>query len=287
MKEFLMNGRKHSFPENWTEVPKAQLPEVLKLVFVEPESGSTYHELLRVLLGFSGYQWRKQMRHFFGASRSEEHKVASTEALAELLRPLHWMRTDELTVPPFASITVDGQPWLLFEPGLATMSFGELTDAYIHAQAFVKQLVEGEERLDYLVATVCRPALPERDRQAPEWNGDPREFYNEHQVRARAVRLRGRFAEQKVLALVYFMGSLKDFYAHFDIFESGESGPPRKEDYPGQALIKNHHLLAEKQIFGNMAATRQANAHEVFQFLEEHHKDVKAENERIKAQNDA
>lgn len=282
MKDFLLNGQKHSFPENWTEVPPRLLPTVLRLLFVEPENGSTYHELLRVLLDYTPKQWRKQMRHFFGAPRTEEQKDASTEALADLLRLLDWMRTDDLTVQPFASMIVDGEPWLLFEQGLATMSFGELTDAYIHSQAFVKQLVEGEERLDHLVATLCRPALPESDREDPSWNGDPRDTYNEHRVQHRARQLRGRYEAEKVLVLVYFMGSLNDFYAHFDVFESDGSAPPRGEDYPGQALIKNQHLLAEKQIFGNMAATRQANAHEVFQFLEEHHKDVKEENERRK-----
>lgn len=284
MKEFLLNGKKHSFPENWTEVPPRQLPELPRLLFVEPENGTTYHELLRVLLGYSAKQWRKQMRHFFAKGRTEEQKAASTEALSDLLRLVNWMRTDDLTVLPFDSLSVDGVDWLLFEPGLTSMSFGELTDAYIHSQAFVKQLVEGEERLDYLVATVCRPALPASERESTTWNGDPRELYNEHRIPSRAKQLHGRFNAEKVLVLVYFLGSLKDFYAHYDIFEQDPSGPPRAEDYPGQALIKNQHLLAEKQIFGTLPATRQANAHEVFQFLEEHHKDVKEANERRKSE---
>ncbi|GAB2798690.1 hypothetical protein GCM10027275_50370 [Rhabdobacter roseus] len=284
MKVISINGRAFQLPESWTEVPAERLPELLRLLFVLPESGSTYHELLRVLLGYSPKAWRKLMQRFFSPERSEAQRQASAQALAELLRLVGWMRSDDLTAAPFPHLVVDGTPWLLFEEGFATMTYGELADAYIHAQAFVKQLVEGEERLDRLVATLCRPERAGAYQQDPAWNGDRRQDYNEHQARHRAAQLRGRYVPEKILVLVYFMGSLKDFYAHFDLWDDDESAPPRPEDYPGQNLLKNQHLLAEKQIFGSMPATRQANVHEVFQFLEEHRKDVKEENQRRQAQ---
>ena len=83
--------------------------------------------------------------------------------------------------------------------------------------------------------------------------------------------------EKKILILAYFLGTLKDFLGYYDIFE--DEGPAKEEEYPGQSYIKNQHLLSEKGIFGNMDATKAANVHEVFLFLEEHKSDMK---ERIK-----
>ena len=84
---------------------------------------------------------------------------------------------------------------------------------------------------------------------------------------------------------MYFLGSIKVFFSFFDLFNNDGTKPPVPEEYPGQSMIKNQHLLSEKHIFGGMEATKLANVHEVFQYLEEHNKDVKAEIERSKADN--
>lgn len=284
MQEIIINGSTYKFPESWQEVSRHKLPGLLKNLFVLPESGKTYHELLRITLGYTPKQWGKINDRLFGKQTPVDKQEQSAQVLSELLRHLSWMWQTDLTVCPFDNFEVDGQRWIPFQEGFRSMSFGELSDAYIHAQAFIKQIVEGEERLDMLTATLCRPERKGKYKHDPAWNGDAREDYNEHLSTARAKQLSGRFFEQKVLILVYFLGTTKDFFSYFDLFESDGSKPPISEDFPGQSLIKNQHLLSEKQIFGSMPQTKRANVHEVFQFLEEHHKDVKAEIERQKAQ---
>ncbi len=285
MIEIKINGKGFNLPETWPEVPTAKLPEILRQMYVLPESGSTYHEIVRLLLGYSPRAWGKLMKQFFGKRVSEEKKKLSAIALAELIRGQSWMWKDDLTVAPLEGFEVDGLAWYVFEEGFKSMSFGEMADAYIHAQAFIKQLVEGEERLNMLVATICRPEQKGDYQNDPMWNGDKREVYNEHIARKRAEQIAEGYTQEKIVVLMYFLGSVKNFFSYFDLFDTDTSKPPVPEDFPGQSMIKNQHLLSEKHIFGGMTETKKANVHEVFQFLEEQNKDTKAENERRKAAN--
>ena len=285
MQQVLINGKAFNLPENWEEIEPKYLPELLRNLYVLPESGSTYHAILRIILGFSEKEWRKLMQQFFGPKITEEKKATSTMALTELLNCVSWLWRTELTKAPFESVQVADQQWLLFADGFKSMSFGELTDAYIHAQAFIRQLIEGEERHNLLVATVCRPRKLGDYKTNPLWDGDERQPYNEHLVAEQAKLLEGKYITEKTLVLVYFLSTVKNFFSYFDLFDDDGSAPPVPEEFPGQSMIKNQHLLSEKQIFGSMKATKAANVHEVFQFLEEHHKDVKAEIARSKAGN--
>lgn len=286
MRAITINGRVYELPETWHEVGRKELPELLRLLYVMPENGETYHEILRILLGYTTKQWKGLMVKFFGKKRTEQQRNQSSEGLQQILSVVSWMWKGDLTIPPFDGFVVKGKKWLLFEPGFKSMSFGELSNAHINAQAFIKQLIEGDERLNLLVATVCRPEQAGKYRKDPSWNGDPREAYNEHIARHRADQIKDGFTKEKILVLMYFLGSLKEFFSFYDLFESEASGPATQEEYPGQSLIKNQHLLSEKHIFGSMDATKTANVHEVFQFLEEHRKDIKEQNARIKAQNE-
>lgn len=277
MNQIFLNDKRYYLPESWEEVPPAQLPALLSLLFIHPENATTYLEILRNILGYNERQWKKIMRNYFGHHRSEEQRDNNSQVLQSVLGQLEWMWKGELTANPFPTgFEVAGRQWLLFEEGFKSMTFGEMTNAHIHAQAFIQQLVEGEERLDMLVATICRPRRVRQNMDAESWNGDHREPYNEHIARSRAEHLKGKYVKEKILALMYFLGSQKEFYSYYDLFSSDGAGPPEKEEYPGQSMIKNQHLLSEKHIFGGMESTKSANVHEVFQYLEEHSKDVKA-----------
>lgn len=277
MTKIFLNKKRYYLPESWAEVLPAQLPPLLSLLFIHPENGSTYLEILRNVLGYTERQWRKLMHNYFGPHRKEEQRDNNSLVLQAVLGQLEWMWKGELTADPFPKgFEVAGRQWFLFEEGFRSMTFGEMTNAHIHAQAFIQQLVEGEERLDMLVATICRPRHVRDYKHAESWNGDHREPYNEHIARSRAELLKGKLVKEKILALMYFLGTQKEFFSYFDLFESDGAGPPEKEEYPGQSMIKNQHLLSEKHIFGGMDNTKNANVHEVFQYLEEHSKDVKA-----------
>ena len=283
MQQVVISGQVFKLPENWQEVEYKNLTELLRNLYVLPESGSTYHTILRIVLGYDKKQWKKLMQHFFGAKRTEEQKNQSTEALTQVLNMVSWLWTSELKKAPFEKFKVNGEYWHIFEEGFRSMTFGELCDAYIHAQAFIKQLVEGEERLNMLVASVCRPERTGNYKKDPNWNGDSRENYNEHIAVQRAKLLEGAYMEEKILVLVYFLGTVKEFFSYFDLFDSDGSTPPVPEEFPGQSMIKNQHLLSQKQVFGGMKETKMSNVHDVFLFLEEHNKDVKAEIARHKA----
>jgi hypothetical protein len=290
MQEISLNGTLFKLPESWHDVvaidpDRKKIPELLRHIYVESESGETYHNVLRIVLGYTTKEWGKLMNQFFGRKRSVENMDASSKVMAELLRHLSWMWKGELTVAPFKKIVIHGKDWYLFQEGFLSMTFGELADAYINAQVFIKQLIEGEERLDRLFTTICRPERERPYEDDPKWNGDRREDYNEHLAKIRSELVKGGYTAEKVTVLVYFLGTVKEFFSYFDLFDDDGSSPPIKEDFPGQSMIKNQHLLSEKGIFGNMKETKSANVHDVFQFLEEHRKDVKAEIARNKEAN--
>jgi hypothetical protein len=276
MKDIILGNQGFRLPENWQEVDRRLLPRLLRLLYVLPETGETYHELLRISLGYTPRQWGRLMNHFLGPDRSDAQREASALALADTLNQIGWMWRADLTVRPFASVTAGGeQEWLVFEENFRSMSFGEMTDAYIHAQAYIKQLEAGDRRLDLLIATIARPERAGDYANDPAWNGDRREDYNPH-LSTRRAELAGLVPwEQKIGLLMYFIGSAKDFMARFDIWADDGAAPPTEESFPGQSLLKNQHLLSEKGVFGTMKETKAENVYEIFQFLEEHHQDLK------------
>ncbi|MEA5259467.1 hypothetical protein VB264_16830 [Arcicella aquatica] len=275
MTEIILAGEKFQIPASWEEVPIKKLPKLLEAIFVKPESPETYHEVLRLVLGISETTWGKFCYHYFGKTLSDEVKNQNAEALHQVLTLVSWMWTDDMTTKPFESVTVKGIELLLFDEGFVNMSFGELSDGYIHLQAFVKQLVVGDERLNYLIATVCRPRRSEAFyMEEASWNGDHRTPYNPHWSKAFAKELEQLDTAQKIAIMVYFASSVKSVFEQYEIMDNGIDGVG-EDDYPGQGLIKNQHLLAEKGIFGDMSRTLSANIHDVFLFLEEHRKDLK------------
>lgn len=283
MRQITLSGKTYELWENWPEVPPGLLPEVLSLLYVEPESGATYHSLLRLALGYSSKEWKKLMRNYFDLKHSEEKRENNAIVLSELIQLLNWMWKKELTIKPFEAIILNDVAYLLPDENFLTVTFGELSDAYIHSRAFLEQLVEGDERLNYLLATICRPARV-IDPTDTSWNGDRREAYNEHIARSRLKLWEEAPYDQKIIVLMYFLGTFKAFLEQYEIWQGEDNGPAREDEYPGQSWIKNQHLLAEKHIFGGMAATKSANVHEVFSFLEENSKDIKERIAREKAQ---
>ena len=288
MIDIVFDNKNYSIPEKWDEVPEKVRLRVLEIVFATPENGTAYHELLRTLLGINQRAWAKLMRRFFSDRSTEKTIEKNAEILQELLDMLKWMWNADEIARPFEFIEHDNTKFYLFEEGFRSMSFGELTDAYIHAHSFIKQLEEGDKRLNLLLATICRPHLKPPSSEGDiieKWNGDARIPYNSHISNLIESKFKDIPSEKKILALVYFLGQLKDFLSYYDIYD--DEGREANEDYPGQGYIKNQHLLSEKGIFGNMTQTKAANVHDVFLFLEENKKDIKEQIRLQKAQENA
>ncbi|PRY47124.1 hypothetical protein CLV58_101190 [Spirosoma oryzae] len=280
MRTIHLDNTAYQLPERWADVPPERLAQLLQLVYFTPATGDSYLEIIRLALNAKPRVWKLLMRKHFGNQVGKKARTANAIVLRDLYRLLGWMESEPIHERPFGSISVNGVDYLLPETGFLTMSFGELTDAYIHFLAYIRQLVPGNERLNLLVATLCRPAAP--GNRPADWNGDERELYNEYIARERAALVNELAEADKLAVLLFFAGNMKTLLGQYAIFGDGDGEP---EEYPAQGLVKNAHLLAEKHIFGNMSGTKAANVHEVLLYLEEHRKDLLAEYERNKAAN--
>ena len=280
-------GSKYELPERWSEVDTERLPQLLQLTFFTPPTPESFHEIVRLTLGIRQKVWKKLMQTHFGPSVGKKARQANAVVLHTLKHQLRWMQKEAIHKQPFPTLELDfGHSWLLPETDFLTMSFGELTDAYIHFLIWIRQLVQGDEHLDLLVATLCRPGQTGDYQAAPGWNGDHREPYNEFNAKERAKLLAPiqpgtSILGRKMAVLLFFTGNLENVMARYQLSGS-EAGEP--EQYPGQAWVKNSHLLASKGIFGNIDQTKAANLHDVLLFLEENRKDILAEIEHRKQQ---
>ncbi|WP_020603140.1 hypothetical protein [Spirosoma spitsbergense] len=282
MQPIQLDGQAYELPERWSELDPERIPQLLQLVYFAPATPESFHEKIRLVLGLRKKAWLKLMQKHFGPTVGKRAKEANALVLHTLKSQLRWMETEPIQEQPFASLELDfGHTWLLPETGFLTMSYGELTDAYVYFLVWIRQLVKGDEYLDLLVAAICRPARAGDYQSAPDWNGDHRELYNEFTAKERAKLLATLEPGHKMAVLLFFAGNMEHVLARYEL-GGGEAGEP--EQYPGQSWIKNSHLLATKGIFGNLEQTKAANLHDVLIFLEENRKDILAEIEHRKQQ---
>ena len=274
--QIVFEGKEINLPTKWSEVPVEKVPALIDLVYLTKESGESLHQILMICLGYTPMQYGKMIRKHFGKHLTEVQRVANAEVLHDLFSVLRWLYTEPMDQMPFNEYKFEGKRWILPEPDLYAVTFGEITDAYVHMHAFVKQLIPGEERLNLLVATVCRP---ERTGKLPDnWDGDSRETYNEFVTKKYSEKVASWPSNIKIQVLIYFSACLQKMLGSYDI--SGTDDVP--EEYPGQGFVKNQHLLAQK-IYPGLPAVKVANAHEVLLFLQENKADL---NERRKTEKD-
>ncbi len=273
-----LNGVAKKLPQSWQEAEQKLIPKLMEQLFLKPENGETYHEILRLVLGYGSKSWKKLMSNYFGKSNTEDEKQESSEALQELLRMVSWMWQEPLTIVPMPSFMFDGVMYLLPVHDFLTVSWGEIKDAYVHCEIFSRQLIEGEKHLNLLVMTLCRPKRTD-DYENSHWNGDLRETYNEYITARRAEAIEKLDFATKLSVLLFFVGTIKKLLGQYDIYYSGENAGNSKEDFPGQGFEENTLLLAEKHIFGNYKETIATNCHNIFLALERNKKIVEAEME--------
>ncbi|MCX6216571.1 hypothetical protein [Spirosoma sp.] len=276
-----LDNQNYNLPQSWADVPPERLAELLRLVYFTPGTGDYYLEIIRLALNVKPRVWKALMQKHFSPKIGKKARAANAIVLHDLYRFLGWMETEPIQKQPFPSIAVKGLTLLLPEEKFLTMSYGELTDAYIHFLVYLRQLVPGNDHLHLLISTICRPARSKAGKGA-NWNGDEREAYNEFIVKQRAKAVAELDEGVKMAILLYFAGNMKAVLEQYQIF--GEEGSESEEEYPGQGFVKNTHLLAQKGIFGTLNETKAVNLHEVLLFLEEHSKDLLAEAERKKAE---
>lgn len=284
-----LDQQTYQLPQAWPEVNASQLPRLIQLVYLTPESPAMYHELIQVALSIKPKVWQKLMKKHFNPRLPESRRTANAGLIHQLVQALRWLWQQPMEKQPFEFLTAGGFQLFLPDENFATMSYGELTDGYIHFMVFIRQLVAGDEHLNLLVATLCRPRRKGNYTADTAWNGDHREDYNEYKAKERAKSVATLPYENRMAVLLYFAASFKAMMNRYAVFqeETAQDAQPsqpgrRAEQYPGQSMLKNQHLLAEKHIFGSISQTKTANAHEVLLYLEEHRKDLLAQIERQK-----
>lgn len=280
---FIVSLDKQSFqvPESWAEINHERLARLLHLLYFTPESPESMHEIIMLALNAKPKKWKELMQKHFSPKLGDKARHANAAVLHELFKLLNWMQTEPIEKQPFPAVTIDKTNLLLPEEHFLTMSFGELTEAYIHFLVYIRQLVAGNEHLDLLVSTLCRPERAEAEKVATNWNGDAREPYNEYLAKERAKLVKHLPEGVKMAILLFFAGNMKRLLEQYKVF-GGDSSSDEPEEYPAQGLVKNGHLLAEKGVFGTLQETKSTNVHEVLLFLEEHRNDLLAEQERRK-----
>ena len=279
---FTVTLDKQSFqvPEGWAEINHERLAQLLHLLYFTPEDSESMHKIIMLALNAKPKKWKELMQKHFSPKLGAKVRLKNAAVLHELYRLLNWMQTEPIEKQPFPAVTIDKTTLLLPEEHFLTMSFGELTEAYIHFLVYIRQLVAGNEHLDLLVSTICRPERAEAEKAVPNWNGDARETYNEYIAKKRATLVKHLPEGVKMAILLFFAGNMKRLLEQYKVFGGESSDEP--EDYPAQGLVKNGHLLAEKGVFGTLQETKSTNVHEVLLFLEEHRNDLVAEQERNK-----
>lgn len=267
MQLIYVEGREYQFPTTWADIKKKDIPAMIELVFLRGETGETYHQILRIAMCLTPLQYAQFCQRHFSKSLPENVRAANGEVLHELFLQLSWLYKEPMTVCPFESYSIEDKEYILPDEQFYAMSFAELSDAYIHMQAYVRQLIPGDERLNLLVATLLRP---KRVGEKPiDWDGDEREPYNEFIAKSRAKTMKALPDTVKVSVLVYFAACLQKMLDGYDI--GGDGGG--QEAYIGQGFIKNQHLLA-KGIYGTLDNVKKANAHEVLLALQENKADA-------------
>jgi hypothetical protein len=274
-----IEGKAYNFPTCWDDLKKKDIPDMIELVFLRGETGQTYHELLRIAMGATSLQYAQFCKRHFSKTLPEKVREANGVVLHELFMQLAWVYEQPMNILPFESYNHNYTEYILPDPDFYAITFAELSDAYIHMQAYVKQVIAGDERLNLLVATLCRPKR--QGEMTPDWNGDHREPYNEFISKERSKEVAKWPDVIKVAVLIYYAACLQKMLGGYDIGGDSSGG---EEDYIGQGFIKNQHLLANG-IYGTLDNVKKANAHEVLLALHENKKDAIEARKRQKDDN--
>lgn len=283
--KILFSNAEHELYESWAEVPVEKIPALVELAYFAPDAGSTHLEIVRQVLGIKPRPWARMLSTHFAETLPTKVREANAENINWLVRQCAWMWNEPLTKMPFEYFEHKGVRYYIAksseELAFETCSYGELTNAYINMQGFVKRLKNDDYYLNNLVAVLCRERRSEAQNDK-DWNGDVRVPYNEYLCTETAKLFDDLDVKIKLAVMMYFAGNLKRFMDGYQ--QTFRRGDGEGEEYIGQGFLKNQHLLAEKGIFGDIYKTKNANCHEVMLYLEEYGADMEKQMLAMKAQ---
>lgn len=231
---------KQSFEELATSPKDFQAVLKISCLGLEAQTRSSWELIVRSLLGATEAFWSTL--------------ILSLDQWVLLKRESRWVFKTKLLVKPFNSFRSHGVKFLLPEP-----NFGKLTSAEIaFALVYFTQAGNGDlEALDWLLATLCRPAL---------------EPFSDLNTEARSALFKSLDTYTKAITIKYLTDGLAEFIQDFDDM-FGKGGTPRYEHGEGwYYMLKN---AAKAGYYPSIDAVGKAAAAEVWGLMLDDAKDQK------------
>lgn len=213
-------GRHFAPASTWNELTRQQLAGVVQVLYGPADFWPTRLRLLSIISGAELELLIElpevQVKALYGLTDfvfSDEHHLTR-----QLLPELHLPASAN---PKRHQFTGPGD-------ALAGVLFGEFmfADTYFCQYA----LRRSPEALDHFIAALYRPARPGVGPGQPDWNGDARQRFNEHNVAHYAHLLRHLADTDKLSIMLWYRGCRAELVAgHPDVFDVADSTTVRQE----------------------------------------------------------
>ncbi|OWP62877.1 hypothetical protein CDA63_11710 [Hymenobacter amundsenii] len=214
-------GRQFAPASTWNELTRAQLADVVRVLYGPAEFWPTRLRLLSVITGAEIELLIElpevQVKGLYGLTDfvfSDEHHL-TRQLLPELHQPA------KTTPRKDRAFTGPGD-------ALSGVRFGEFmfADTYFCQYALRKS----PEALDHFLAALYRPARAGVGPGQPDWNGDARQPFNEHNVAHYAHRLRHVADTDKLSIMLWYRGCRAQLQADYpDVFDAADNTTAAQE----------------------------------------------------------
>ncbi|MGI4762331.1 MAG: hypothetical protein ACRYF0_16595 [Janthinobacterium lividum] len=254
-------------PSTWHELSRQQLLRLLPEVYAKP----TPDRRLRLLGALSGYP----LPLLAGLS---------PVVLGQLLPLTDWLASEQhrLTDQLLPTLAVErraGQRATWHGPlgQLRNLLFGEFMFADTF---FVLYCLHGQAAaLDQFLTVLYRPARAGADPDAPDWNGDVRLPFNEHQLERRSPKVAQVSYVQKLAILTWYRGCRAQLADEFpDVFAAAE------EDAGGRAKQAPDWGRVLRKLSGGAFGPVQQTAQQPLRLVLAEVQDAAADYQRLKKQ---
>jgi len=200
-------------PSTWDELTRKQLLRVLRELYSAQQPGRQ----LRLLSLLSGFP-------------SPQLASLHPEILGQLLHLGEWVESEQhrLTAQLLPTIRIPGRhvaerrtTWHGPRESFRNLLFGEFMFADTF---FVLYCLQGKvEFLDNFLTVLYRPARRDASPDRPDWNGDVRLAFNEHQLETRTPRVAPLPALEKLAVLTWYRGCRAQLADEFpDVFVAAD-----------------------------------------------------------------
>ncbi|PMD97406.1 hypothetical protein BWI97_07185 [Siphonobacter sp. BAB-5405] len=261
MKRFHIEYSWYELPSCWKEVPASQVLPILLAVY---SNGRTATGRLKVL-------------SYINPVPPKTFKKLVAWQINELCRLIDWTFETPIDEQPFESFSHQGVTYYLPGPALQSVTFNEFVTALTYLYQFYYVPEERPENLTNLIATLCRPGVTGLTPLSVGYQGDLREPFNEHTIKARAKVFLNLEAGIAAAVLQYFVSNFRWLFETYPVFESSGSGSSQDPDAEPHEFAWLDQLLtirdlafqvAETKLLGTVQQVEASNITLVFETLE-------------------